>query len=460
LAARPLIGAGQTQQFNGRPPLSERRFSSSVIEDVIDTIRRRIADQQLAEMFARCFPNTLDTTVFFNEDEKQPDTFVITGDIDAMWLRDSSAQVLPYLQFARKDPRLQTMLAGVIRRQARSILIDPYANAFTRNTSDPPLDWARNDATTMVPGVAERKWEIDSLCHVARLAFGYWKKTADTTPFDTTWKQAAWKIVQTFREQQRKDDHGRYVFQRTTSNPMDTLPLRGYGNPARSVGMIFSMFRPSDDACFYPLFIPANLFAIQALQNLAEIASDAINDNRLAQACENLRREVAAAVNRYGTVERPAIGRIWAYEVDGYGNALMVDDANVPSLLALPYTGSCSSDDALYRRTRQFVLSTANPYFFRGTAAEGTGGPHIGLNAIWPMGIILRALTSTDTDEIRHCLKWLRDTTAGTSFMHESFNKDNPTRYTRPWFAWANTLFGELILQLAQNRPAILQATL
>ena len=379
-----------------------------------------------------------------------------------MWLRDSSAQVWPYLQFApKRSPGFLTMLAGVIiRRQVRSILIDPYAERLHAQHERSPLSWARKDATTMIPGVAERKWEIDSLCHVIRLAYGFWKKTADTTPFDTRWKEAAWKIVQTFREQQRKDSHGPYVFQRTTSNPTDTLPLRGYGYPARSVGMIFSMFRPSDDACTYPLFVPANLFAVQALANLGEIASDAVHDIRLAQACEDLRREVAAAVNRYGTVEHPEIGRIWAYEVDGYGNALMMDDANVPSLLALPYTGSCSNGDPLYRRTRQFALSTANPYFFRGTAAEGIGGPHIGLDAIWPMGIILRAMTSTDTDEIRCCLRWLRDTTAGTSFMHESFNKDNPAQYTRPWFAWANTLFGEMILQLAENQPEILRATL
>jgi hypothetical protein len=411
-------------------------------------------------MFARCFPNTLDTTIFFNEKEKQPDTFVITGDIDAMWLRDSSAQVRPYLQFARKDPRLQKMLAGVIRRQARNILIDPYANAFTRSTSDPPLSWARDDKTTMVPGVAERKWEVDSLCHVAQLAYGYWKNTGDNVPFDAIWKQAAWRIVQTFREQQRKDGHGPYVFQRTTANPTDTLPLRGYGNPARPNGMIFSMFRPSDDACIYPLFVPANLFAVEALANLGEIAHNAAHDDRLAQACEDLRQEIAVAVNRCGAVQHGEIGEIFAYEVDGYGNALMMDDANVPSLLALPYFGARSINDPLYRNTRKFVLSTANPYFFRGRAAEGVGGPHIGLDAIWPMGIILRAITSTDADEIRQCLRWLRDTTAGTDFMHESFNKDNPAQYTRPWFAWANTLFGELILQLAQNRQAILQAAL
>jgi hypothetical protein len=445
---------------NSRPPVTERRFSSPAIEATILATQKRIGDPMIAEMFARCFPNTLDTTVFFNDDERRPDTFVITGDIDAMWLRDSSAQVWPYLRFAQQDPRLQAMLAGVVRRQARNILIDPYANAFTRSPHDPPLSWARNDATTMLPGVAERKWEVDSLCHVARLAQGYWTTTADTRPFDSAWKEAAWKIVRTFRQQQRKDGHGPYVFQRTTSSPTDTLPLKGYGNPGQPVGMIFSMFRPSDDACIYPLFVPANLFAVQALEGLSQIAHEAVQDDRLAQNCEELRQEVLAATMDHGTVQHPELGRIWAYEVDGFDNALMMDDANVPSLLALPYLGACAVGAPLYQRTRRFALSTANPYFFRGTAAEGIGGPHIGLDAIWPMGIVLRAMTSSDDGEIRECLRWLRDTTADTDFMHESFNKDDPAKFTRPWFAWANTLFGEMILLLAATRPELLRANL
>jgi hypothetical protein len=224
--------------------------------------------------------------------------------------------------------------------------------------------------------------------------------------------------------------------------------------------MIFSGFRPSDDACIYPLLIPANLFAVQALTGLRDMAASVLDDPALAQSCDVLIRRVQAALTRYGIVQHSTAGRIWAYEVDGYGNALMMDDANIPSLLSLPYLGACAGDDPVYRRTRRFALSPANPYFFEGTAAEGIGGPHVGLNSIWPMSIIVRAMTSDDDREILKCLRWLRDTTAGTGFMHESFLKDDATKFTRSWFAWANSLFGELILTLAEKRPRLLRADL
>jgi meiotically up-regulated gene 157 (Mug157) protein len=441
----------------GRPKPADRRFSSATIESVIVDMQRQISDPALGRMFANCFPNTLDTTVFPGTWEGHSDTFLVTGDIDAMWLRDSAAQVWPYLSFAKQDKRLASLIEGVIRRQARMILIDPYANGFCRNESDPPLHWAAKDKTEMKPGVAERKWEVDSLCYPIRLAYGYWSQTGDAKPFDATWKAAAQKIVETFREQQRFDGPGPYSFARQTSSPIDTLPLKGYGNPARPVGMIFSMFRPSDDACIYPLFVPANLFAIRSLEQLQEIAKSALGDSSLAVACDDLLRTLRPAVAQHGLVDHPKFGKIWAYEVDGYGNALMMDDANAPGLLSLSYLQCCSVSDPMFQRTRQFVLSFDNPYFFRGKAAEGIGGPHIGLRQIWPLSITMRALTSSDDREITMCLKWLRDTTAGTEFMHESFDQDDPTKFTRAWFAWANSLFGELILNLAQTRPALLR---
>lgn len=442
---------------DGRPDPADRKFTSSVIESVIARVRRQIADAFLGGMFERCFPNTLDTTVFPGTFAGHPDTFVITGDIDAMWLRDSSAQVWPYVSFARQDKRLADLIEGVIRRHARMILLDPYANAFTRDASDPPLSWAAHDQTEMKPGIAERKWEVDSLCYTVRLAHGYWRETGDTKPFDADWAAAAAKILQTFREQQRLNGPGPYSFMRVTAAATDTLPLRGYGNPARPVGMIFSMFRPSDDACIYPLFVPANLFAIRTLSRIQELASNVIKDDKLASGCAELKNQVSRSVTQYGKVRHPDVGEIWAYEVDGYGNSLMMDDANAPGLLSLPYLECCDVSDPLYQRTRRFVLSSANPYFFHGKAAEGVGGPHIGMGQIWPISIILRALMSADDKEIGACLKWLRDTTAGTQFMHESFDENNPRKFTRPWFAWANTLFGEFILKLAATRPALLK---
>ncbi len=429
---------------HARPARADRHFTSEAVETVIAQVQKKIPDPLLATIFENCYPNTLDTTVFPGTYDGKPDTYVVTGDIDAMWLRDSSAQLWPYLPLAKKDPQLRALLEGAIRRQARMILIDPYANAFMRDATAAPLEWAVKDKTTHIPGVGERKWEVDSLCYPIRLAHGYWQQTGDTAPFDAQWKEAAWTIVRTFRAQQRKQGPGPYSFQRESEVPYDTVALSGFGNPAKPVGMIFSMFRPSDDACIYPLFIPANLFAVVSLRQLADIASKVLSDATLAAEAQSLASEVERAIDQYGKTQN-----MWAYEVDGYGNTLMMDDANAPGLLSLPYLGCCRLDNPLYRNSRRFVLSETNPYFFRGKAAEGIGGPHEGLNMIWPMSIIMRALTSSDDREIRQCLTWLRDTTAGTGFMHESFQKDDPSVFTRKWFAWANTLFGELMVTLA-----------
>ena len=441
-----------------RPPAAQRNFVSHAVEDTITRVKGRLADPELAWMFENCYPNTLDTTVRISGTAEQPDTFIITGDIDAMWLRDSACQVWPYLPLAKDDPDLRRMFRGLIARQARCILIDPYANAFLPDPkSANALEWAVNDLTDMHPGVAERKWEVDSLCYCVRLAHGYWKATADTTPFTSEWASAMRLVVATFREQQRKNSRGPYHFQRKAESPTDTQALDGFGNPARSVGMIYSMFRPSDDATLYSFYIPANLFAVVSLRQLAEMADAVLHDAQLANESLTLAGEVEAALASYGHIKNREGGEIWAFEVDAYGNQLFMDDANIPGLLSLPYLGCCALNDPIYQRTRRFVLSPDNPYFFQGTAASGVGGPHEGLDMIWPMAIIAQALTSTDDAEIRQCLHWLKATHAGTGFMHESFNKDNPAKFTRAWFAWANTLFGELIVNLSQQRPHLLQ---
>ncbi len=410
-------------------------------------------------MFENCYPNTLDTTVSVSGDGTQLDTFIITGDIDAMWLRDSACQVWPYLPLAKDDGDLRRMYRGLIARQARCIAIDPYANAFLPDPkSTKALEWAVADLTDMRPGVAERKWEVDSLCYCIRLAHGYWKATGDKTPFDAQWASAMRVVVATFREQQRKNGPGPYHFQRKTETPTDTQALGGFGNPARPVGMIYSMFRPSDDACLYSFYVPSNLFAVVSLRQLAEMATDILNDSAFARECRALADEVAEALTKYGRMQRHGGPETWAFEVDGYGNQLFMDDANIPGLLSLPYLGCCDINDPVYQNTRRQVLSDDNPYFFKGTAAAGIGGPHEGLNMIWPMALIAQAMTTNDEAEIRQCLHWLKTTHAGTGFMHESFEKDDPAKFTRAWFAWANTLFGELIVKLSDQHPNLLKS--
>ena len=460
-AAQALLPASMLAQYTKRelterPAKADRLFHSPAVEAAIASVSREIADPELRTIFGNCLPNTLDTTVFPGTRDGKPDTFVITGDIDALWLRDSSAQMHPYLPFVRQDAGLARLVQGLIHRHAACILLDPYANSFRRNPSDPPLEWAVHDDTEHIPGVGERKWEVDSLCYPIRLAYGYWKATGDKAVFDTEWAEAAKHTITTFRQQQRLHGHGPYHFQRLAKSPTDTALLGGYGAPTRPNGMLHSIFRPSDDACSYPLFVPANLFAVTSLRMLKEIAS-ATGNATLASDAATLANEVLTSTEQHGHFNHPRHGRMWAYEVDGFGNFNVMDDANAPSLLSLAYLGATSVSDPLYRQSRAFALSTDNPYFFKGTAAEGIGGPHVGLGFIWPMAILMRALTSTDDAEIFTALKTLRNTTAGTHFMHEAFQMDDPANYTRPWFAWANTLFGELILKVHEERPALLR---
>jgi meiotically up-regulated gene 157 (Mug157) protein len=437
-----------------RTPEAKRRFRSDAVEKTIARVQSSIGNQELAWMFGNCFPNTLDTTVDFSVAAGRPDTYVITGDIDAMWLRDSSAQVWPYLPLMPQDPQLQQLIAGVINRQMRCILLDPYANAFYKDPSR-VSEW-KSDFTDMKPGVHERKWEVDSLCYPLRLAYGYWKTSNDTAPFDDAWREAVARIVQTFREQQRKHDRGPYHFMRRTETQTDTVPGHGYGNPAKPVGLICSMFRPSDDATVFPYLAPANFFAVVSLRQAAEMLDQIHHDTASATDCRVLADEVAQALQQCAIVHHPEFGKVYPYEVDAYGDYYCIDDGNVPSLLSLPYLGAVKPGDKIYQNTRRLVLSPANPYYCQGKAANGPGGPHVGMNMIWPLGLIVQGLTSTSDREIKQCLVTLQKTHAGTGFMHEAFNKDDPNHFTRLWFAWANTIFGELILKTFNERPGLL----
>ncbi|HXE66424.1 MAG TPA: glycoside hydrolase family 125 protein [Rhodanobacteraceae bacterium] len=450
--------ATPTRLASKRPSPAQRKFTSPAVERELARVKSQIDDPKLAWLFGNCYPNTLDTTVHTGTLDGKPDTFIVTGDIDAMWLRDSSAQVWPYLPLAAHDAALQRLYRGLVHRHARCIAIDPYANAFMADPrAKTNLPWAQHDDTDMKPGVAERKWEIDSLCWTIRLAHGYWKATSDRAPFDDDWRAAMRLVLETFCTQQRKHGPGPYHFQRVAAAPTDTLALGGYGWPGKPVGLIFSMFRPSDDACKYPLFVPGNAFAVVSLRQLATMTRALFADETFAHDCEALADEVQTALELHALMRDDRGAEGWAYEVDGYGNQLFMDDANVPSLLGLPYLGWCKRDDARYQRTRALAWSGRNPYFFSGKAAQGIGGPHEGLRMIWPMSIMIRALASDDAGEIRQCLHWLAGTDANTGFMHEAFDQDDPTHFTRAWFAWANSLFGELVIDVAARHPALLQ---
>ncbi|MES2734168.1 MAG: glycoside hydrolase family 125 protein [Bacteroidota bacterium] len=459
-----LLGAGlllDTSAFAASPdfpvvrtPAPQRKFTSKAVEKAIGEFKTKVKNKELGWLFENCFPNTLDTTVTFSTKNGRPDAYVITGDIDAMWLRDSTAQVWPYLTFIKSDAPLQQLIAGVINRQTQCILLDPYANAFYDDEKK-VSEW-KSDLTTMKPGIHERKWEIDSLCYPIRLAYHYWQLSGDTKPFDESWKKAIQNTLNVFREQQRKTSLGSYTFQRNTAWATDGVPMGGYGYPVKPVGLICSMFRPSDDATIYPFLIPSNFFAVTSLKQASIMVGQLLKDTTLANELQKLAQEVEAALQVHAVVEHPQYGKVYAYEVNGFGSYNLMDDANIPSLLSLPYLGAVKATDPIYINTRKLLLSENNPFFFKGKAGEGIGGPHIGLDMIWPMSIVTRGLTSTDEQEINYCLETLRKTHGGTGFMHESFHKDNPEKFTRKWFAWSNTIFGEFLWKVYQEKPHLL----
>lgn len=406
------------------------------------------AHPKLARIFRNALLNTLQTTVQRKEDGT---TFVITGDIPAMWLRDSAAQVRPFLTLAAEAPELGDMIEGLVRRQMDCILQDPYANAFNES---PTGKGHQADNTEMSPWLWERKYEIDSLCYPVQLAYLLWKNTGRTSHLTPSFAAAARRILETWRTEQHHESRSTYRFERSDCPPTDTLTREGRGAEVGYTGMTWSGFRPSDDACTYGYLVPANMFAAVALRQLAEMAREAIGDERLAEEGDALLAEIDEGIRRHAIVEHPEHGRIFAYETDGFGAHYLMDDANVPSLLSIPYLGYASADDPVYANTRRFVLSPANPYYFEGMAARGVGSPHTPQGYIWHIALAMQGLTATDREEKLRLLLLMADTDAGTGMMHEGFCADDPQVYSRQWFSWANMMYCELLMDYCGIRIA------
>ncbi|GCE45570.1 hypothetical protein EI42_03489 [Thermosporothrix hazakensis] len=419
------------------------------VDSLIQTIRQKLEHRpHLAQMFAQCFPNTLETTV---EELDDSTTFVITGDIPAMWLRDSSAQVNPYIKLANEDTNLQRMLRGVIRRQASYILKDPYANAFNREANNNGFHKA--DLPPAGHWVWERKFELDSLCYPVKLLYTYWKTTNDPQVCDDLVHTMLWQIIKIMKIEQEHDSRSEYRFIRNVGPATDTLPFEGKGTRTNFTGMVWSGFRPSDDACTFGYLVPANMFAVVILGYMIELANKVYHDSELALQAESLRKDIEHGIQTYGIVNHPRFGRIYAYETDGYGNYNLMDDANVPSLLSIPYLGYRPVDDPIYQNTRRFILSKENPYYFEGKLARGIGSPHTEHGFIWHIALSMQGLTSTSAEERKELLHMLETTTADTDYMHESFHPDDPSRFSRAWFAWANSLFGEFVHMMVEEHP-------
>ncbi len=418
--------------------------SSSSIEKLQQEIKEILPDfPGMTAIFDHCFGNTLNTTI-----KRMPDgtTFVITGDIPAMWLRDSAAQVRPFLALAAVDEDLADMIEGLVRRQLKCILLDPYGNAFNET---PNAAGHQDDETEMSPWLWERKYEIDSLCYPLQLSYLLWKNTDRTSHFNETFRQAASAVLRLWRTEQNHETESPYRFQRFHCPSSDTLAREGKGSPTAYTGMTWSGFRPSDDACAYGYLIPSNMFAVVVLRRLAEIAAEVMDEEELAEEAMTLAEEIDRGIRTYGICEHPVYGPVYAYETDGLGGYNLMDDANVPSLLSIPYLGYADKDDPVYRNTRRMILSEANPYFYKGAAAEGIGSPHTPEGYIWPIALAMQGLTAESREEKLRLLKLLEATTAGTGLMHEGFHADDPSRFTRPWFSWANMMFCELLLDYA-----------
>lgn len=416
----------------------------SSVQELLAEVKAAFAEEpRLAEIFETCYTNTLNTTVKEMEDGS---TYVITGDIPAMWLRDSTAQLRPYLIPAKKDPALAEVIAGLVRRQFACILRQPYANAFNETANG--ACWEK-DFEDQDPMVWEQKFEIDSLCYPIQLAYLLWKNTGCTSQFNEDFREGAKKILEVFKTEQYHEEKSEYRFVREGSFFTDTLSREGKGSLTKpGIGLIWSGFRPSDDACTYGYLIPSNMFAVVALGYLREIARKIYGDMILAEEAEKLREQVYEAIEKYAVVKTEEFGDIYSYELDGYGQFNLMDDANVPSLLSMKYLGYQSSREDVAENTRRFLLSAANPFYYKGSAAAGIGSPHTPSGYIWHIAMAMEGLTSPSREEKLAVLRKMAETEGGKGMMHEGFHCDEPSRYTREWFSWANAMYAELLLSV------------
>lgn len=418
----------------------QMQLSHTVTEFIQTIITKTQQDNpKWGKVFEECFLNTLETTIARNEDGT---TFVLTGDIPAMWLRDSSAQLRPYMLLAAMDDQIYDMIKGLVTLQFRYIHHDPYANAFNQEANG---KGHQSDHTDMTDLIWERKYEVDSLCYPIQLAYLLYKNTGRTDHLDEEFILGLADILKVWRVEQRHE-HSPYSFVRDTDRLEDTLTNNGLGTPVGYTGMTWSGFRPSDDRCEYHYLIPSNMFAAVVLGYVAELAQVMDIPEELVAEAAALRQEIQSGIEQYGRVQNANGETVYAYEVDGLGHYKIMDDGNIPSLLSAPYLGYIAKDDAIYLATRNTVLSPENPYFYKGQYAQGIGSSHTWENYIWPMALSIQGLTAQTTEEKEALLNILVNTDGGTDRMHESFDVDDPNAFTREWFSWSNMMFCELLL--------------
>jgi len=408
------------------------------VHEFIKLIEEKCGEKNKAwsKIFTSCFGNTLETTI---KKLKDGTTYVLTGDIPAMWLRDSVAQIRPYLVLAKDDEALSDMIAGLVERQFQFIKLDAYANAFNETANN---TGHQDDITKMHPQIWERKYEIDSLCYPLQLAYLLYKNTNRTDHLNKSFIDAVDEILHLWEVEQNHDEKSPYDFFRKDTWEYDNLRCGKSG----FTGMTWSGFRPSDDSCTYGYLVPSNMFAVVVLDYLKEIFKDIKPDEVRFTKAAKLRDEIENGLEKYAKIKNAAGDTVYAYEVNGLGSSHIMDDANVPSLLSAPYLGYLQKDDAIYQATRRTILSTENPFYFEGAYAKGIGSPHTPDMHVWPIALAMQGLTTDDKNEKERILNQLVACDAGTNLMHESFHVNDPRKYTREWFSWANMMFCELVM--------------
>ncbi|SGZ55569.1 CIC11C00000001714 [Sungouiella intermedia] len=483
----PPFSQGKFKYPYMRPAPKCRTFTSQALEKLITDLKSKIKDPDLARLIENTLPNTLDTTILWHKPSgsgngashhaQLPETFVVTGDIHAEWLRDSARQLSVFQPLIKYDQPLKDLIKGAIRTQEQYVISSPYCNAF----HPPPGSGVKRGNTAMdlvypVPNwklVFECKYEIDSLASFLTLTNDYVENSdGDLSVITKYWLAAYEKILIVLKRESQplfNLEDGRalpfyYTFQRQTNIGSETLPLGGVGNPVNfNTGLVRSAFRPSDDATILQFFIPGNAHMLvelrRTMKNILQNDSIQLDLKRHIKYTEDFIKDIEEGIEKYGIIEHPIWGRVYAYEVDGYGGSIFMDDANVPSLLSLPDIGYLDASDEIYQNTRKMILSKdGNPYFLKGVHFLGIGGPHIGIMNAWPMSLLMRIRTTDNDEEIQTNLKQVMETTAGLGLMHESVNVDSARGkdYTRPWFAWCNSEFGRTILHLAKHKPHLI----
>ncbi|KAF7716150.1 Exo-alpha-1,6-mannosidase [Penicillium ucsense] len=468
-----------------RPDPACRTFSSASVEQVIEDVTSRLVDKDLAQLFRNAFPNTLDTTIRWHQNETAAvstksnkrdsaqwtglQTFIVTGDINAEWLRDSTNQLTNYQALAKKDKSIYNLILGAIHTQTEFVIQSPYCNAFQPPSASGISPEKSTQKDTVSPAydnsfVFECKYELDSLAHFLLLGTEFYEKTGSIEFLTDRWYQALQTVLSVLDAQSQPtfNSHNQFVtnqytFQRETSTGTETLNLNGIGNPLNGgTGLIRSAFRPSDDATIFGYFIPPNAMMSVQLQKTAKVIKAADGPDDLAEKLERRGSSLANSVKEHAIINHPRYGDVYAFEVDGYGSRTLMDDANIPSLLSLPYLDFLDKKDETYQNTRKMITEKGgNPYYLEGPAFHGIGGPHIGLENAWPMSLLMQAMTSDNDTEILDSINLIRDSSL-LGLVHESINVTNIEIYTRPWFAWANSVFAQTILKVAKERPHLI----